>query len=121
MLAPYIKRSKRDENALPWLYPNGISIGGFPDALAALPGEEASGLSAGTISRLIQGWHEEHDAWRKRDLSKHQYVYIWAVGIHFNIRSGEAKQCILVVIGVTVQGNKAFLAIEEDYGESEQS
>lgn len=121
LLPPYIKRTKSVENVLPWLYLKGISTGDFSEALAALLGDDARGLSAGTISRLKQGWHEEHDAWRKRDLSKQQYVYIWADGIHFNIRGDEAKQCILVVIGVTAQGNKEFLAIEDGYRESEQS
>ena len=121
LLPPYIKRTKSVENVLPWLYLKGISTGDFSEALAALLGDDASGLSAGTISRLKQSWHEEHDVWRKRDLSKHQYVYIWADGIHFNIRSDEARQCILVVIGVTEQGDKEFLAIEDGYRESEQS
>lgn len=121
LLPPYIKRTKSVENVLPWLYLKGISTGDFSGALASLLGEDAGGLSAGTISRLKQGWHEEHEDWRKRDLSKQQYVYIWADGIHFNIRSDEAKQCILVVIGVTAQGDKEFLAIEDGYRESEQS
>ena len=121
LLPPYIKRTKSVENVLPWLYLKGIFTGDFSEALAALLGDDASGLSAGTISRLKQSWHEEHDVWRKRDLSKHQYVYIWADGIHFNIRSDEARQCILVIIGVTAQGDKEFLAIEDGYRESEQS
>ena len=121
LLPPYIKRTKSVENVLPWLYLKGIFTGDFSEALAALLGDDASGLSAGTISRLKQSWHQEHDAWRKRDLSKHQYVYIWADGMHFNIRSDEARQCILVIIGVTAQGDKEFLAIEDGYRESEQS
>jgi len=121
LLPPYIKRTKSVENVLPWLYLKGISTGDFSEALAALLGDDARGLSAGTISRLKQSWHQEHDVWRKRDLSKHQYVYIWADGIHFNIRSDEARQCILVIIGVTAQGDKEFLAIEDGYRESEQS
>ena len=48
-------------------------------------------------------------------------MYIWADGMHFNIRSDEARQCILVIIGVTAQGDKEFLAIEDGYRESEQS
>ena len=104
LLPPYIKRTKSVENVLPWLYLKGISTGDFSEALAALLGEDANGLSAGTISRLKQSWHQEHDVWRQRDLSKHHYVYIWADGIHFNIRSDEARQCILVIIGVTGTG-----------------
>ncbi len=121
LLPPYIKRTKSVENVLPWLYLKGISTGDFSEALAALLGDDARGLSAGTISRLKQSWHEEHNVWRKRDLSNQQYVYIWADGIHFNIRSDEARQCILVIIGVTAQGDKEFLAIEDGYRESEQS
>ena len=121
LLPPYIKRTKSIETLLPWLYLKGISTGDFSEALAALLGEDAKGLSAGTISRLKQVWHEEYGAWCKRDLSHHDYVYLWADGVYFNIRGDESRQCILVIIGVTAQGNKEFLAITDGYRESEQS
>jgi transposase-like protein len=103
------------------LYLKGISTGDFSEALAALLGQDAKGLSAGTISRLKQVWHQEYAVWRKRALSRQEYVYIWADGVYFNIRGDESKQCILVIIGVTAQGNKEFLAITDGYRESEQS
>ena len=121
LLPPYIKRSKSLETVLPWLYLKGISTGDFSEALASLLGEDAKGISAGTISRLKQAWIQEHDVWRQRDLSGQRYVYIWADGIYFNIRGDEARQCILVMIGVTAQGNKEFLAIDDGYRESAQS
>ena len=121
LLPPYIKRTKSVETVLPWLYLKGISTGDFGEALAALLGEDAKGLSAGTISRLKQVWNQEYDAWRHRDLSKKRYVYLWADGIYFNIRGEDARQCILVVVGVTEHGDKEFLAIEDGYRESEQS
>ena len=121
LLPPYIKRTQSVETVLPWLYLKGISTGDFSEALAALLGKDAKGLSAGTISRLKQIWIQEYDDWRTRDLSKERYVYIWADGIYFTIRSDDAKQCILVIIGVTSQGKKEFLAIEDGYRESEQS
>jgi len=121
LLPPYIKRTKSVETVLPWLYLKGISTGDFGEALAALLGEDAKGLSAGTISRLKQVWIQEYDAWRHRDLSKQRYVYIWADGIYFNIRGDDARQCILVIVGVTEHGDKEFLAIEDGYRESEQS
>ena len=120
LLPPYIKRTKSVETVLPWLYLKGISTGDFSEALAALLGKNAQGLSAGTISRLKQCWVNEYDDWRLRDLSKESYVYIWADGIYFNIRSDDARQCILVIIGVTSRGKKEFLAIEDGYRESEQ-
>ena len=121
LLPPYIKRTKSVETVLPWLYLKGVSTGDFSEALAALLGKNAKGLSAGTISRLKQCWVNEYDDWRTRNLSKENYVYIWADGIYFNIRSDDAKQCILVIIGVTSRGDKEFLAIEDGYRESEQS
>ena len=121
LLPPYIKRTKSIETVLPWLYLKRISTGDFSEALAALLGKNAKGLSAGTISRLKQCWVNEYDDWRLRDLSKERYVYIWANGIYFNIRSDDAKQCILVIIGVTSRGDKEFLAIEDGYRESEQN
>ena len=84
-------------------------------------GKDAKGLSSGTISRLKQCWIQEYDDWRTRDLSKERYVYIWADGIYFNVRSDDARHCILVIIGVTASGHKEFLAIEDGYRESEQS
>ena len=65
LLPPYIKRSKSVETVLPWLYLKGISTGDFSEALADLLGEDAKGLSAGTISRLKQVWNQERDTWRK--------------------------------------------------------
>ena len=119
LLPPYIKRTKSVETVLPWLYLKGISTGDFSEALTALLGKNAKGLSAGTISRLKQCWVNEYDDWRTRDLES--YVYIWADGIYFKVRSDDAKQCILVIMGVTRRGNKEFLAIEDGYRESEQS
>jgi putative transposase len=121
LLPPYIKRTQSIETVLPWLYLKGISTGDFSEALSALLGKDAKGLSSGTISRLKQVWVEEYDDWRTRDLSKEHYVYIWADGIYFNIRGDNDRQCILVIIGVTSRGDKEFLAIEDGYRESEQS
>ena len=121
LLPPYIKRTKSLETVLPWLYLKGVSTGDFSEALAALVGKDANGLSAGTISRLKQIWSQEYDSWRQRDLSTRRYVYLWADGIYFNIRGEDAKQCMLVIVGVSEQGDKEFLAIEDGYRESEQS
>jgi putative transposase len=119
LLPPYIKRTRSVETVLPWLYLKGISTGDFSEALAALLGKDAKGLSAGTISRLKQIWNQDYDTWRQRDLSTQRYVYLWADGIYFNVRGDDARQCILVVVGVTEQGNKEFLAIEDGYRESD--
>ncbi len=82
ILPPYMRRSKSIETLLPILYLKGISTGDFSEALAALLGKDAAGLSASAIGRLKDGWLDEHAAWQKRDLSAKRYVYIWADGIH---------------------------------------
>lgn len=121
LIPPYLKRTESIEELLPALYLKGISTGDFSEALKSLLGENAKGLSAGTISRLKQHWQEEHKSWSQRNLGLKKYVYIWADGVYFNIRSEEAKQCILVVIGVNEHGKKELIAIEEGYRESTQS
>ena len=121
LVPPYLRKTKSVEDMLPWLYLKGISTGDFQEALQALLGSEAKGLSASTISRCKKIWEEEHETWNSRSLENKRYVYIWADGVYFNIRSDNAKQCILVIIGVTEQGRKEFIAIEDGYRESEQS
>jgi len=121
LLPPYIRRTTSVEALIPWLYLKGVSTGDFQEALAALLGADAKGLSAGTISRLKAQWQADHKEWVGRSLAGKRYVYFWADGIYFNIRAEEARQCILVIIGVTEQGRKEFVAIDDGYRESEQS
>ena len=121
LLPPYIKRTASVEGVLPWLYLKGVSTGDMSAALAALLGEQARGLSAGTVSRLKRVWEQAHQAWCVRDLRGRQYVYVWVDGIYFNVRGEDARQCLLVVIGVDELGRKELLAVEDGYRESKQS
>jgi len=120
ILPPYLRKTKSMEELLPWLYLKGISTGDFSEALAALVGKEASGLSAPTISRLKTIWQDDLKQWQKRDLSNKRYVYIWADGIYCNVRM-EERQCLLVIIGATKDGKKELLALESGFRESELS
>ena len=101
------------EELLPWLYLKGVSTGDFSEALAALLGADAPGLSASTIVRLKKTWEDDFAAWNKRGLAGKRYVYIWADGIHFNVWLEEGRQCILVVMGATEDGKKELLAVED--------
>ena len=114
-------RRKSIEELLPWLYLKGISTGDFNEALQSLLGAECPGLSASTITRLIQQWQEEYKDWSKRSLADKRYVYVWADGVYFNIRLEEDRPCILVLMGATEDGQKELLAIVDGYRESEQS
>lgn len=121
ILPPYLRRAKSIEELLPWLYLKGISTGDFGEALGALLGKNAPGLSASTISRLKDVWHEEMKEWQQRSLKGKEYVYFWVDGVHFGARMEDASQCMLVVIGATKNGDKELLAISDGYRESEQS
>lgn len=120
LLPPYLKRSRSVEEVLPWLYLKGISTGDFSEALSALLGPEAKGLSSATISRLKTKWQTEYQDWQGRSLRHKRYVYVWADGIYFNIRGGE-RQCILVIIGVNDTGHKELIGMAAGYRESELS
>jgi putative transposase len=121
LLPPYLRKTKSIEELIPWLYLKGISTGDFSEALAALLGPQAKGLSATTVTRLKAVWQEEYDAWSKRSLAGKHYVYVWADGVHFNIRLEEDRQCILVLIGATADGHKELIALGDGFRESEQS
>lgn len=121
ILPPYLRKTKRIEELIPWLYLKGVSTGGFTEALTALLGEDAPGLSASTITRLIGTWQKDYEAWTTRSLEGKRYVYIWADGVHFNIRLEEDRQCILVVMGATAEGKKELIAVADGFRESQQS
>lgn len=121
ILPPYLRKTKSLEGLIPWLYLKGVSTGDFAEALQAILGPDAPGLSATTITRLKAAWEDEHRAWSKRSLVGKRYVYVWADGVHFNIRLEGGRQCILVLMGATAEGKKELIAIADGYRESEQS
>jgi len=121
ILPRYARRSKSLEVLIPILYLKGISTGDFGEALIALLGKDAGGLSASTIARLKDAWSEEHARWTKRDLSTKRYVYFWVDGIHVQARLEDAAQCLLVIIGATPEGKKELVGLIDGVRESAQS
>lgn len=124
VLPAYLRRTEAIEELIPWLYLKGISTSDFGEALQALVGAQAKGLSANVVVRLKEQWSDEYEAWNKRDLSAKQYVYVWADGIHAKVRledEANQKQCFLVLMGATADGQKELIAVQDGYRESEQS
>jgi transposase-like protein len=121
ILPPYARRSKSLEVLIPILYLKGVSTGDFEEALIALLGKDAGGLSASSVGRLKAVWSEEHARWSKRDLSAKRYVYFWADGIHVQARLEDAAQCLLVIIGATPEGKKELVGLIDGVRESAQS
>lgn len=120
LLPPYLKRTKSVEELIPWLYLKGISSGDYSEALQALLGEHAKGLSANTVCRLKSKWLDEYTSWRMSDLSNKRYVYWWADGIYSRVRMDD-RLCLLVIIGVTDTGDKELVAVYDGYRESSAS
>jgi len=121
ILPPYLRRTRSIEELIPWLYLKGISTNDYGEALEALLGPEAPGLSPSTIVRLKKVWEGEYAEWSRRSLEGRRYVYLWADGVYFNIRLEEARSCILVVVGATEDGRKEVLAVHDGVRESELS
>jgi putative transposase len=121
ILPPYMRRTPSVEALIPMLYLKGISTNDFPEALSAILGQNAAGLSASTISRLKDVWQREHEEWAGRDLSGKRYVYWWADGIYFKVRLSDEQPCLLVIMGALQDGTKELVAILDGERESRLS
>ena len=120
ILPPWARKTPKVTEVLPLLYLHGLSTGDFVPALGQFLGSSA-GLSAAVITRLTEQWQAEQRAFASRDLSASDYVYVWADGIHVNIRLEEHKLCLLVMIGVRADGRKELIALADGYRESAES
>lgn len=121
ILPPFARKTPTVEAILSALYLAGVSTNKFPEALRALLGDEAKGLSPSVIQRLTLKWQSEYDIWRKRDLTGKEYVYVWADGVYVKSRLDGEKTCLLVMIGVTVDGRKELVAVQSGMRESTES
>jgi len=121
LVPPYVRRAKSVDALLPWLYLHGVSTGNMQEALGALLGPEAAGLSASVVARLKNRWMEEYRLWRRSKLGRDRWVYLWVDGIYSGLRADDERLCALVVVGVNERGQKKLLAIEDGVRESKQS
>lgn len=121
ILPRYVRRAPSLDALIPALYLKGISTGDMQEALVAILGENAKGLSATNIVRLKELWDQEYVEWSHRDLSSKRYVYFWADGIYFNVRLSDDRPCLLVIIGATEEGTKELITIYDGIRESKLS
>ena len=122
LVPPYVRRSARVAAAVPWLSLKGISSGDLGEALEVLVGEDAKGLSPAALGRLKAQWSTEYQGGTRRDLSARQYAYWWVDGIYTTLReTDDPRLCLLVIIGVTADGTKEWVAISDGRRESTAS
>lgn len=120
ILPPWVRKTPQVEQVLALLYLHGLSSQDFGPALGQFLGS-AKGLSAATITKLTETWQAEQKAFSARDLSGVDYVYVWADGIHVNVRLEETKLCLLVLMGVRADGRKELIALDDGYREASES
>ena len=120
LIPRYLRRATSMNEALPLLYLKGLSENDFQKALEPLFGEQVNNLSPGVISRLKSVWFDEYNTWRKRSLEKKRFVYWWVDGVGFSVRNDE-RHCVLVILGVTTEGKKELIALEDGFRESTES
>ncbi|MER5665937.1 IS256 family transposase [Streptomyces mirabilis] len=120
ILPPWCRKSPKISEVLPLLYLHGLSTGDFVPALEQFLGG-AAGLSAATVTRLTKQWQDDHAAFQDRDLSDRDYVYVWADGVHPKARLGQTHSCVLVLLGVRLDGTKELIALAEGLRESTES
>jgi len=121
ILPPYLRRSPSVEALIPALYLKGISTTDFTEALSAILGPRAAGLSPTNIVRLKEQWAGEYKDWARRDLRGKHYVYLWADGVYFNVRLEDERICVLVLMGALPNGQKELVAVWDGFRESKDS
>ncbi|WSB19192.1 IS256 family transposase [Streptomyces albidoflavus] len=120
ILPPWCRKSPKLSEVLPLLYLHGLSSGDFVPALEHFLGG-AAGLSPAMVTRLTMQWGDDHAAFQSRDLSDRDFVYVWADGVHPKVRLGQAHSCVLVLLGVRLDGTKELIALAEGLRESTES
>jgi len=116
-----MRKTPSIEAVITTLYLKGISTGNFQEALEAILGKNARGLSPTNITRLKQVWELDYKKWKARDLSGKRYVYVWVDGIYFNVRLDKDRPCLLVIIGALPDGKKELVGIYDGHRESKLS
>lgn len=118
ILPPYLRRDPKLDDMVALLYLKGISTNKMPDVLEQHYGEAVSGFSVSNVTRMLEVCESEYKEWKERRLDDKRYVYLWADGIYFTLRSTGEKLCVLAIIGVTPEGDKEVVAVSHGQRES---
>jgi transposase-like protein len=120
IIPPWARKSPKVAEVLPLMYLHGMSSMDFAPALEEFFGT-AAGLSASVVTRLTTQWQDEAERFSRRSLADRDYVYVWADGVHFNVRLDEHRLCALVIVGVRTDGTKELVSITDGIRESTES
>jgi putative transposase len=120
VLPAFKRRTAELEEVIAQLYAEGLSTRDFQRALGGFWGE--SGLSRSSVSRANETLKEAFSAWRKRDLSKEEVVYLFLDGVYLKMHVGNSPaEAVLVAHGITTEGKRVLLGVMLGGRESEDS
>lgn len=120
VLPAFKRRTAELEEVIAQLYAEGLSTRDFKRALGGFWGE--AGLSRSSVSRANETLKDAFSAWRKRDLSKEEVVYLFLDGVYLKMHVGNSPaEAVLVAHGITVQGKRVLLGVVLGGRESEDS
>ena len=120
VLPAWKRRSSEMEEAMALLYAEGLSTRDFKRALGGFWGE--TGLSRTSVSRANEALHEAFRAWRRRDLSKEDVLYLFLDGVYLKMHVGKcAAEAVLVAHGIVAGGKRVLLGVILGGRESEDS
>ena len=80
LLPLFARRTPAVNELLPELYLHGLALGDFELSLRGLFGEGAP-LSASTVARVEERWHQEAAAWQERSLADLEVEFLWVDGV----------------------------------------
>jgi transposase-like protein len=120
IVPPWCRKSSKVTEVLPLMYLHGMSSSDFAPALTEFFGSAAA-LSPSVITRLTTQRQADQRDFAQRRLDDRDFVYVWADGVHFNVRLEEARLCALVIVGVRTDGTKELVAITDGHRESTES
>jgi len=120
VLPAFKRRTAELEEIIAQLYAEGLSTRDFRRALGGFWGE--AGLSRSSVSRANETLKEAFSAWRKRDLSNEEALYLFLDGVYLKMHVGNsAAEAVLVAHGVTVEGKRVLFGAMLGGRESEDS
>jgi putative transposase len=120
VLPAWERRSRELEDTIPLLYAEGLSTRDFERALGGLWGE--AGLSRSSVSRANKTLHAQFSAWRQRDLSTEEVLYVFLDGVYLKMRIGKSPaEAVLAAHGITATGKRVLLGMILGSVESEES
>jgi putative transposase len=117
ILAPRVTQMDEIQEIIPLLYMNGLSSRKVKKAIGKLIGKK--GLSHQNVLRISSRIVEEFKAWRKRDLSTLQVIYLVLDAVRMGVRAGtKEKEAVLVAWAFLEDGSRELVGVSLGNSES---